>query len=240
MPGYVFEPQVDEDEWLSTPPKRLWPMWCSMPYWEGEKGPERKKLLMVVELMRRVADQLPDSRSLAVIGVAEAFADGLIPYEQVSAAHKRAEEAYEQTPPAPRATEDAARAAARLLYEENETAEMLVSAAGSRAARLAGDGDRRAAYAAGVAAQETLIAQLIREVHGNPFRSVAFDPAWRTDTVALLARQMYDSRDFGAMPILADALQDAGCEDEAVLTHCRAEGPHIRGCWVVDGVLGLS
>jgi hypothetical protein len=49
---------------------------------------------------------------------------------------------------------------------------------------------------------------------------------------------MYESRDFSAMPILADALQDAGCEDESILAHCRGPGPHVRGCWVVDLVLG--
>jgi hypothetical protein len=69
-------------------------------------------------------------------------------------------------------------------------------------------------------------------------RPVSFSPEWRTDTAVALARQMYDSRDFGAMPILADALQDAGCDNEGILTHCRGEGPHVRGCWVVDLVLG--
>jgi hypothetical protein len=80
--------------------------------------------------------------------------------------------------------------------------------------------------------------ELLRDVVGNPFTPVAFDPAWRTDTAVSLARQMYDAREFSAMPILADALQDAGCENEDVLTHCRGPGPHVRGCWVVDGVLG--
>jgi hypothetical protein len=83
-------------------------------------------------------------------------------------------------------------------------------------------------------------ADLLRELFGNPFRPVAFDPAWRTDTAVTLARQMYDSRDFGAMPILADALQDAGCEDEAILLHCREPGAHVRGCWVCDLVLGFA
>ena len=80
---------------------------------------------------------------------------------------------------------------------------------------------------------------LLREVFGNPFEPVDFAP-WRTDTAVALARQMYDGRDFGAMPILADALQDAGCDNDEVLRHCRGEGPHVRGCWVVDGVLGLA
>ena len=82
---------------------------------------------------------------------------------------------------------------------------------------------------------------LLLDIFGNPFRAVAFDPAWRTDTAIALARQMYDSREFGAMPILADALQDAGCEDEQVLNHCRdATAPHVRGCWVCDLVLSLG
>jgi hypothetical protein len=88
--------------------------------------------------------------------------------------------------------------------------------------------------------QRSAQAALVRCLFGNPFRPVAFDPAWRTDTAVALARQMYDSREFGAMPSLADALQDAGCEDEQVLMHCRQPGPHARGCWVVDGVLGKA
>ena len=79
---------------------------------------------------------------------------------------------------------------------------------------------------------------LFRDIFGNPFRPVAFDTEWRTPTVTALARQMYDSRDFGAMPILADALQDAGCDNDDILGHCRGPGPHVRGCWVVDLVLG--
>jgi hypothetical protein len=78
---------------------------------------------------------------------------------------------------------------------------------------------------------------LLREIVGNPFR-LAFDPAWRTDTAVSLARAMYEARDFSAMPILADALQDAGCDSEDVLNHCRQPGPHVRGCRVVDLVLG--
>jgi hypothetical protein len=79
------------------------------------------------------------------------------------------------------------------------------------------------------------------EVAGNPFRPGAFPPEWRTSTAVALAKQMYESRDFSAMPILADALQDAGCDNEDVLNHCRdSEQAHVRGCWVVDLVLGKS
>ena len=88
-------------------------------------------------------------------------------------------------------------------------------------------------------AVEAKLCGLLRDVFGNPFRPVSFSPAWRTENVVLLARQMYESRDFGAMPILADALQDAGCENEEILSHCRdANQVHVRGCWVVDLVLG--
>ncbi|MBP3958436.1 hypothetical protein J8F10_24575 [Gemmata sp. G18] len=79
----------------------------------------------------------------------------------------------------------------------------------------------------------------MRDIFGPlSFRSVIFSPSWRTSTAVALASQMYESRDFSAMPILADALQDAGCDSAEVLDHCRGLGPHVRGCWVVDLVLG--
>ena len=80
---------------------------------------------------------------------------------------------------------------------------------------------------------------IIRDIFGNPFRPIAFSPAWRTDTAVSLARTMYESREFGAMPILADALQDAGCDNADLLDHCRdARQTHVRGCWATDLVLG--
>jgi hypothetical protein len=84
----------------------------------------------------------------------------------------------------------------------------------------------------------TVVTELLRDIFGNPFRPVAFSPVWRTDTAVSLAKQMYESRDFSAMPILADALQDAGCDSDELLNHCRGEGPHVRGCWAIDLVLG--
>jgi len=103
-------------------------------------------------------------------------------------------------------------------------------------AKLPDDPEWRAAYSA----EREFQIHLFRDVAGNPFRPVTLDPAWQTPTVTALARQVYESRDFSAMPILADALQDAGCDDEDVLDHCRGPGPHVRGCWVVDLVLGKS
>ncbi|MFO0852374.1 MAG: hypothetical protein U0871_28010 [Gemmataceae bacterium] len=84
------------------------------------------------------------------------------------------------------------------------------------------------------------LSDLVRDIVGNPFRPVAFDPGWRTSTAVALARQMYDARDFGLLPVLADALEEAGCDAAALLAHCRGPGPHVRGCWAVDLVLGNS
>jgi hypothetical protein len=89
------------------------------------------------------------------------------------------------------------------------------------------------------AAERTQQCALLRDIFGNPFRPVTFSPAWCTDTALSLAKQIYDSRDFSAMPILADALQDAGCDNDDILNHCRDTSvTHVRGCWAVDLILG--
>jgi hypothetical protein len=89
------------------------------------------------------------------------------------------------------------------------------------------------------AAERRRQANVVREIFGNPFHPVAFDPVWRTDTVMTLANQMYAAREFGAAPILADALQDAGCNSAELLHHLRdLSAVHYRGCWVLDLVLG--
>jgi hypothetical protein len=98
---------------------------------------------------------------------------------------------------------------------------------------------RRKAAIAARQSEHAVQAALIRDIFGNPFRPVRFEPAWRTSTAVALARQMYESREFSAMPILADALQDAGCDSDDIFTHCReVNATHVRGCWVVDLVLG--
>jgi hypothetical protein len=81
--------------------------------------------------------------------------------------------------------------------------------------------------------------QVVRCIWGLlPFRRVTADPSWRTPTVLALARGVYVERAFDRMPILADALEDAGCENPDVLAHCRNPGSHARGCWVIDLLLG--
>jgi hypothetical protein len=97
-----------------------------------------------------------------------------------------------------------------------------------------------AGYCGAEAEANALICNLLNDVIGNPFRPVACNPAWLTPTVLALAQGIYDDRAFDRLPILADALQDAGCGSPDILDHCRGDSPHIRGCWVVDLLLGKS
>jgi hypothetical protein len=86
-------------------------------------------------------------------------------------------------------------------------------------------------------------ADLVRDIFGNPFRSMHVEPellTWNHATVPAIARHVYDDRAFHDLPILADALEDAGCTNADLLDHCRGPGPHVRGCWAVDLLLGKS
>jgi hypothetical protein len=86
---------------------------------------------------------------------------------------------------------------------------------------------------------------LLRDIIGKPFSPVALDPAWRTSTVTALATAAYEERtlpagtfDSDRLAVLADALEDAGSDNADLLSHLRGSGPHVRGCWVVDLLLG--
>jgi hypothetical protein len=91
-------------------------------------------------------------------------------------------------------------------------------------------------------AEKQIQADLLRDIFGNPFRSrPAINQswlAWGDGTVPKLARAIYDERRFEELPVLADALEEAGCTDSDILSHCRGPGPHVRGCWVIDLLLG--
>ncbi len=86
-------------------------------------------------------------------------------------------------------------------------------------------------------AEQASQCQLLRDMVGNPFRPTTFDPAWRSNRVMQLARQMYETRVFSRMPDLNRALRDAGCREDTVRIHCSEAMEHYRGCWVLDGLL---
>jgi hypothetical protein len=119
------------------------------------------------------------------------------------------------------------------------------------------DADCKAAWeAAGVRAWEAAVATqwrlapfqedlfsnvLLQDVFGNPFRPLSVDPSWliwNSGTVQKVAQAIYDERAFDRLPVLADALEEAGCTNLDILDHCRQPGEHVRGCWVVDLLYG--
>src|SRR5262249_28763026 len=127
--------------------------------------------------------------------------------------------------------------------EANTLAAFAVSVACriSELAEVVASNASEAAHVAGIPDEVVAQVALVRDIFGNPFRPVVCDPAWRTSDVLLMAQGIYDDRAFDRMPILADALQDAGCDNADVLNHCReANATHVRGCWVVDLVLGKT
>src|SRR5262249_46380727 len=108
-------------------------------------------------------------------------------------------------------------------------------------------------YALGIAAHSSQLGQqpahaaLVRELFGNPFRPAASSSAWLTLQVVALAQAAYGERELPAgtlddtrLAVLADALEEAGCDQADLLAHLRGPGPHVRGCWAVDLILGKS
>jgi hypothetical protein len=216
-------------------------------------GPAPRKLrLLCVACCRRLDDLLSHCDARRAVEVAERLADGTCAPDERKTARRAAQAAAEL---ASRSNlEDSLTFSDSAAYAVKEALQKGVPVfsvcfaarearrknAGARAylaklPRDIADVNRAEAARAECEAQ----CRLLRDIFGNPFRPVEFSPSWRTDTVLSLAHQMYESRDFGAMPILADAIQDAGCDNEDILSHCRdAKQVHVRGCWVVDSVLG--
>jgi hypothetical protein len=222
---------MNETEWLTTTNLGALQDWCR----QRLRGRRRKFRLFGCACCRRLWHLLPDPRSRAAVEAAERYADGLIDKQalpQVRRAAMAATRAAPRQPDPPRLAWTAESAAQILI---NQPTDDFFIAAAIRAA-YAADGAGLRPYLQEEAEQ----ARLLRDLFGNPFRPVAFDPVWRTGTVVSLGRRLYDTGDFAGMPILADALQDAGCENADLLGHCRGPGPHVRGCWAVDLVLGLS
>lgn len=206
---------MTEQEWLAcTDPD-------SMLSFLGKSGnlSERKGRLFCVACCRKVWHLLKDERSHKAIEVVERWVDGTACREELAAAHHSAWEAW-GTP-------------ARTSASDASTVEWHVGIAVNAANHAAW-----AAVGGSRADERKAQAGYLRCIVGNPFRSPQpSDPSWLTAWVVAIASRVYDERDFGVMPVLADALEEAGCDNERLLSHLRGLGPHCRGCHVLDWLL---
>ena len=189
---------------------------------------QRKLRLFYCACCRLRWDVLPAAGREAV-EVVERYADGLATAKHLRAARRSAEAVVRATRPV-----WAAGGFAPGAWDATTTAHLVVNAAEVharlRAGSVPGGGP------AGAADQ----AALLRELFADPFRPVEIADRWLTGTVAALARVIHADRAFELMPVLGDALQDAGCESAAVLGHCYGPGPHTAGCWLVDRLAGYD
>jgi hypothetical protein len=219
---------MTEQEWLTcTDPTPM------LQFLGGSgKLSERKARLFAVACCRLMWSQLPDQRIRRLVERAEGFADGLATAKGLRAARSAAEGVWD----------DWRTARAPLKWPFHAHAALVVGEVPIHLHRLCGPGNlttmsvyrARAARRAGQRA-------MLPDVFGNPFRPVALAPAWlawNDGTVVKLAQAIYEDKAFDRLPILADALEEAGCQNQDILGHCRQPGPHVRGCWVVDLLLG--
>jgi hypothetical protein len=206
---------MTESEWLScTAPDDMLKAF-------GKGLSARKMRLFACACCRRIWDRLKDERSRRAVEVAERYADGLVTHADLKRAWNEAAEVGRK-----RST--------------NWSAEEAATLAAHPARSCVTGAVRSAAWA--VRGEAAAQAALLRDLLGNPFRPVAVDPAWLTwddGSVVKLARAIYDERRWQDLPVLADALEEVGCGDAAILEHCRRPVEHARGCWLVDLCLGL-
>jgi hypothetical protein len=211
---------MDEVDWLTCadPPAAL--------RFARDRMTDRKLRLFAVACCRRLLGVAAEADDQAALAAIERFTDGEVGAAELRAAAARAVCPSVAEAAGPQAGAAAARASA--------TARTDRATAGGDPTHPKGVGDFYAAELGEGRAQ----CQLLRDLCGNPFRPVMIDPSWRTADVLGLAGGIYADGAFDRLPILADALQDAGCNSGPLLDHCRGPGPHVRGCWVVDLVLG--
>ncbi|QEL15477.1 hypothetical protein [Limnoglobus roseus] len=213
---------MTEDDWsLAGDPK---------PMLDHLKGlaSDRKLRLFLCGFCRSVWDRVPSKRSRA----AELYADGLVSERELGRAYSMACDVFAQA--RRRLFGRRGFAWADRKSEEYDRLELFAEAAYCHTPMLIGRLKRCTRHSELL----VLAPNTLRDIFGNPFRPVMLSPSWLTNAALGLAEGIYADRAFDRLPILADALQDAGCEDAGILAHCRGDGPHVRGCWVVDGVLG--
>jgi hypothetical protein len=188
------------------------------------KASDRKLRLFACACCRRHRSVLRGKKSRQMLEVSEDFADDRISREDMEKMRKRW---YTFDYPFPlTGTWQMALACATITHLTTWATETAT----------------HAAQASNRPERERLVqADVLRDIFGNPFRPVPVDRSillWHDGAVVHMAQSIYDGRRFQDLPILADALEEAGCTDPGILGHCRGPGKHVRGCWVVDLVLG--
>jgi hypothetical protein len=237
---------VDEAAWLALLGAENMTCWNPEQMLGAVRGQvgERKLRLFACACCRELLWQMLPEGSRRAIEVVERYADGQAGVEELRVAQAQAiaDEAEEETEQAAAVASVAAMAAAVEGFEDHLTMICRNTWYGI---------DESAGLAAIEAAATECV--LVRDVHGNPFRPLPprrgkrrWDAqmrqwrGWNDGTVPRIAQGIYDERAFDRLPILADALLDIGCGKEDLIQHCRSAGPHVRGCWAVDLILGKS
>jgi hypothetical protein len=195
----------------------------------------RKRLLFACACCRTIWNQLEDERSRIAVDLLEQYADGLVGPDAHGIAMRNALSARDAIRPNWRKRErihdQISRIAASAVCEatsyglESTIQEVVLVRLGSSSGLTVSD------------VKEEHV-KLLHDILGNPFQPIITDPNWLSSNVRVLAEGIYDDRAFDQLPILYDALLDAGCNHEDILQHCRSEEPHVRGCWVIDLLLG--
>jgi hypothetical protein len=239
---------MTEAEWLSCTAPR--PM---LRFLRGQLS-DRKLRLFAVACCRLVWHLMTEEPSRRAVEAAERLADGQTSQEGLATAYRLASAASDlPREPRPPALEHAAGfASSAALFAAATDAAFPYREEGAHwdednglwsCARDAADCAARAAAWAGRAGADftaTLdsASHVLRDLVGNPFRLMHLQPEWRTTDVQGLAQAVYEERAFDRLPVLGDALEEAGCDGAVILSHCREAGAHVRGCWVVDLLLG--
>jgi hypothetical protein len=215
---------MTEADWLScADPEPLLHFLC-----EGQVS-ERKLRLLACACCRRIWHRLTDPRSRQAVEVAERFADSQATPRELAQARARA-----------------AGVVGELSWAAYWTANVKPSGPIQNvfAAALSPprhDVRNRIDWETELTTGARRQVGLVHEVMGNPFRLRILEPGcltWDSGLVRHLAEGIYQEQTFDHMGVLGDALEDAGCRDEAILDHCRQPGEHVRGCWVLDLILG--
>jgi hypothetical protein len=232
----------------------------------GDAAGERKLRLFVCACCREVWDLLDDPRSRQAVQVGEEFADSRCGLSVLEAACREADVAArtftEEGRPgdseaawrAAWTAEGAASSSSPFRLRAGEAARTAAHSRGwGNAAVLSGEPDPDdtsplnwlpgSSVWRACKRQEARMAAILRDVFRHPSHVTAVGPdwlAWQGGVVPKVASGAYDSRDFASLPVLSDALEEAGCTDADLLAHLRSPGPHVRGCWALDLILGKS